>query len=235
VDELILVLRGERDDWELDRAALEVARFEHPCLRPEPYLAMLDSFAAELDRRTGRGAGGRLFVAAAGEYLFSELGFTGNREHYYDPANSCLNEVLTSRRGIPITLSVIYLEVARRLGRRAHGIGLPGHFLVRYDDGGYSVFVDAFDGGRVLTPAECFVLARQATGAPVEEDPRLLAPVSKRQILTRMLSNLRNAYRLRQAYGKALRVLEVLRAAHPGSDEFDQEARTLKRYLARWN
>jgi regulator of sirC expression with transglutaminase-like and TPR domain len=236
VDGLLEVLRGREDAITLDRAALELATIEYPGLRPEPYLELLDSYAAELHRRVSGDADGLAFVIAANEYLFFELGFVGNTASYYDAANSCLNYVLTARVGIPITLSLVYMEVARRLGRPVEGIGMPGHFLVRYDDGKYATYLDAFHGGRPLREEECFELARQVAGADVPQDPRLLEPVTKRQILVRMLANLRGVYLMREAYGKAVAVLNLLTAAHPGeATEYEREARELKRYLARMN
>jgi regulator of sirC expression with transglutaminase-like and TPR domain len=216
---LLDVLTGRSDEPGLDRVALEIARIEYPGLEIEPFVAILDSHAVELaDRLAGR-SGGPDYVEVANRYLFEELGFTGNATDYYDPRNSCLNEVLTARTGIPIALAVVYLEIGRRLAQPVYGIGLPGHFLVQYRDAEFSTFVDVFHGGRLLTPAECFDLARQSTGTPLSDDPRMLAPASKRQIAARMLHNLRGVYLHRQAYGKALQTLDLLVAADPNSAE----------------
>ncbi len=235
MDGLLKLLRGE-DGVTLDRAALELAAIEYPGLNPEPYLRLLDSYAAELGRRVTPGAGGPAFVIAANEFLFAELGFAGNADNYYDAANSCLNDVLTARLGIPITLSLVYMEVARRLGRRVHGIGMPGHFLVKYHDSEYSTFLDPFHGGRLLSEDDCFAVASRAAGTTVPREPRLLAPVTNRQILLRMLANLRGVYWERRAYGKAILVLNLLIAAHPGeAGEYQRELRELRRYLARLN
>jgi regulator of sirC expression with transglutaminase-like and TPR domain len=114
----------------LDTAALEMAFIEHPGLNPAVSLETLDRIASELATRLGSAMDGATFVRIANQYLFEELGFRGNDSEYYDPRNSCLDEVLARRMGIPITLAVVYIEVARRLGRPVFGIGLPGHFLV---------------------------------------------------------------------------------------------------------
>ena len=219
VERLLDLLAGRGDDLELDRAALELARIEYPGLEIEPFVAVLDSHAMELGGRLGTCSGGPDYVDAANQYLFGELGFTGNSQNYYDTRNSCLNEVLTDRTGIPITLAVIYLEIARRLAKPVYGIGLPGHFVVQYRDESFSTFIDVFHGGRLLTPAQCFALAGEVTGGEISQDPRLLAPVGKRQIVIRMVNNLRGIYSSRRAYGKALQTLNLLLAADPDAAE----------------
>jgi regulator of sirC expression with transglutaminase-like and TPR domain len=219
VEALLNLLAGRDDDLELDRAALTLARIEYPGLDIEPFLAILDSYAAELASRLDDHGDGSDFVATANQYLFSELGFTGNSQSYYDPRNSCLNEVLTERTGIPIALAAVYLEIARRLAKPVYGIGLPGHFLVQYRDDHFSAFIDVFNGGKLLTPAECFELAARATGSEIPSDQRLLATSSKRQILMRMVNNLRGVYLSRRSYGKALQTLDLLLAGNPNSAE----------------
>ena len=136
-----------------------------PEVAADPFLGLLDSHANELGERVEGMSDGEEFVGAMNEYFFDELGFEGNRRDYYDPANSCLNEVLTRRKGIPITLSVVCMEVARRLERPLFGIALPGHFILGYNDGEFSAFIDPFNAGQLLCESECFELARRATGA----------------------------------------------------------------------
>lgn len=216
---LLDLLTGRSDEPALDRAALEIARIEYPGLDIEPFMGHLDSYAVELSERLAGRSGGAEYVAGANQYLFGELGFTGNTGNYYDPRNSCLNEVLTSRTGIPITLAVVYLEIGRRLAQPVSGIGLPGHFLVQYRDADFETFIDVFNGGRLLTTTECFDLARQSSGVPLGDDPRMLAPVGKRQIAIRMLHNLSNVYLNRRAFAKALQSLNLLVAADPNSAE----------------
>jgi regulator of sirC expression with transglutaminase-like and TPR domain len=220
---LLDLLTGRSEEPGLDRAALELARIEYPSLDPEPFVGILDSYARELSARLAGRAGGSGYVEVANQYLFDELGFTGNAGNYYDPRNSCLNEVLTARTGIPITLAVVYLEIGRRLAQPLYGIGLPGHFLVEYRDANFAAFIDVFHGGKLLTTAECFDLAREAAGVPLRYDPRMLAPASQRQILTRMLHNLRGVYLQRRAYAKALQTLNLLVAADPHSAEEYQQ------------
>lgn len=199
-----------RADMNLDQAALLLATIEFPDLDTGAFLRILDSYAVDLAGRMRDGAG---FVSTANRYLFEELGFAGNTADYYSPANSCLNEVLSSKTGIPITLSVVYLEIARRLAKPVFGIGLPGHFLVEYDDGLYSTYIDPFHGGKLLNAADCFELAQTAA------DPALLARVDKRQILARMINNLRGIYFSREARRKLLQILNLLLEANPDSAE----------------
>jgi regulator of sirC expression with transglutaminase-like and TPR domain len=219
VKRLLDLLAGRDRDVNLDQAALDLAQIEFPGLAIEPFLELLDSHAAELSERLTGAASGADFVTTANHYLFEELGFRGNTRNYYDARNSCLNEVLTRREGIPITLSLVYMEIARRLGKPVRGIGLPGHFVVRYDDGAYSTYIDPFNGGRLLTAQECFTLAREASGVELELDSRAHEPVSKRQILFRMINNLRRAYQQRGSNGKSLEILGLLLHANPNSAE----------------
>jgi regulator of sirC expression with transglutaminase-like and TPR domain len=223
VDGLLELIAGRDADVPLDRAALELARIEFPELDAEAFVSLLDSYATELSARLGGARDGVTYVSEANRYLFEELGFRGNTNDYYDPRNSCLNEVLTVRTGIPITLSLVYLEIARRLERPVQGIGLPGHFIVRYDDGLYSAFLDPFHGGCRLERDECFALAREASQVEIEPSPKWLAPVGKRDILVRMLRNLGAAYASRGSTAKAIDVLSLLIRANPDSaDEYRQ-------------
>lgn len=216
---LLDLLIGRNQDLGLDRAALELARIEYPNLEIEPYIALLDSHAGELSRRLSGRPSGAAYVETANRYLFQELGFRGNEANYYDPRNSCLNEVLTTRMGIPITLAVVYLEISRRLGQPVYGIGMPGHFLAEFRGADFAAWIDVFHGGQVLTRDQCFDLASEASGAPLPPDPRMLTPVSDRQILVRMLRNLRGIYFQRQAWSKALQTLDLLLAADSGAAE----------------
>src|ERR687885_2626468 len=145
------LVQGPEDDLPLDEAALLIAAHAQPDLDVEVELAALDGLAAGVDRTLD---GWR-------RHLFVDLGFSGNVKRYYDPANSFLNEVVRRRRGLPITLSVLGMEVGRRLGLRLEGVGMPGHFLLRH---GPDVYVDPFDGGRVLDRAGCVERFRAVNG-----------------------------------------------------------------------
>ncbi len=210
---------GNKSEVALDVAALEMAGIERPGLEPGPYLEILNRIASELDTRLGT-ADGPKFVRMTNEYLFQELGFRGNDAEYYDPRNSCLDVVLDRRTGIPITLSVVYIEVARRLGRPVFGIGLPGHFIVQYDDGDYSTYLDPFHAGKLLSEQDCRQLAREITGVDMAAEPSELAPVSTRYILVRMLNNLRSAYFRAKQYAKAGAVMDLLVEAFPANADY---------------
>jgi regulator of sirC expression with transglutaminase-like and TPR domain len=202
----------------LDMASLEIASIETPELDPEPYLAILDRLALELAARLPGSADGREFVRAANDYLFGDLGFHGNETDYNNPLNSCLNFVLDRRTGIPIALSVVYIEVARRLGRPVGGVGLPGHFIVQYDDGEFATFIDPFHSGKLLTDEDCRQLARDRTGS--DADATALAPVGNRYIVVRILNNLRSAYFRRKQFDKTVAVTDLLIEAFPRNPEY---------------
>jgi regulator of sirC expression with transglutaminase-like and TPR domain len=207
------------DECRLDVAALEMAAIEYPDLAVGPYVERLDHMGLELEDETV-GLSGPNFVARLNTFLFDEIGFRGNEKNYYDPRNSCLNWVLDQRTGIPITLSVVYIEVARRLRRPVFGIGLPGHFVVQYDDGGFSTFLDPFNGGKLLNQEDCRKLSRSATGTDVGFDLRLLRPVGTRHILIRMLNNLRAAYFQREDFTRAATVLNLLIQSSPETSDY---------------
>jgi regulator of sirC expression with transglutaminase-like and TPR domain len=217
----LLDLLGRRPSRiELDRAALEIARIEYPDLDAGLAITQLDHHALAVAERARDLSDGRSFVQAANQYLFVEAGFRGNDEDYYNPENSCLNRVLETKRGIPITLSVIYMEIARRLSKQVSGVGLPGHFVIRYDDAEYSAVIDPYHGGALLDAAQCCRLAQ------VESlDHGMLDPVDRRHIAMRMINNLRGIYFARHEPAKALQVLDLLIAAAPDSaDEHKQRA-----------
>lgn len=214
------LLARRESSIELDRAALEIARLEYPDLDAGRVTGELDRYAADIADRAQDLSDGPRFIETANQYLFREVGLQGNDDDYYNPDNSCLNRVIESKLGIPITLSVIYIEVARRLAKPVSGIGLPGHFLVRYDDGQYATFIDPFHGGTLLDAEGCCRLAQAES-----LDPELLAPVDRRAIAMRMINNLRQIYFSRRDSERALRLIDLLIEADPsGADEHKQRA-----------
>jgi regulator of sirC expression with transglutaminase-like and TPR domain len=208
----------DQREGRLDLAALEIASIETPDLDPAPFLAVLDRIASAIAARLPASTHGREFVRVANEYLFGDLGFRGNEIDYNDPRNSCLNFVLDRRTGIPIALSVVYIEVARRLDRPVSGVGLPGHFIVQYDDGEFAAYIDPFHAGRLLTRDECRQLARDRTGS--DADAAALAPVGTRYIVVRMLNNLRSAYFRSKQFDKMVAVTDLLIEAFPRNPEY---------------
>ncbi len=216
---LIDALTNENSRATLDVAALDLARVEFPGLDTEASLSRLESLADQIHTALPDRATGLQFIEAVNSCLFDHLQFRGNEEDYYDPRNSCLNAVLSRRLGIPISLSVVYIEIARRLGRPVSGVGLPGHFIVVYEDAGCRYWVDPFHNGRILSFDDCCALALQAGGVDLRSNPGVLAPVSKRQILVRMLSNLKAIYLKGHALNKARAILDILIDAMPNYAE----------------
>ena len=200
------LIAGRPAALELDEAALEIARIHDPGLDAGATLALLDEWAEEIKAALPPAAGGAQYLHAAHTFLFGKLGLRGDREDYYAPENSCLHLVMERRRGLPITLAALYMEIARRLLRPVYGVPLPGHFVCRYNDGLIDVLVDVFHGGELLTPGDAWALAEAATGRRATPPPDALAPAPHGQILARMLNNLRNAY-LRRGDGRRARLI----------------------------
>jgi regulator of sirC expression with transglutaminase-like and TPR domain len=156
-------------------------------------------------------------IAAVHQVLFCEMRFQGDELDYYHPDNALLPRVLDRRRGLPISLAVIYVAVARRCGIEAAGVAFPGHFLVRCEVEEGIVVVDPFHGGRTLDIADCRRLLSETTGSDVEFDPDLLTPASPRAVLTRILANLRAMYLRRADEARALRAHERMVLLNPRS------------------
>lgn len=209
----------ERDDASLDlgRAALLVALTEYPDLEVEAYLGRFDQMAADLRPRIGAEHDARRIAAILANYLFDELGFAGNAADYYDPRNSYLNDVLDRRLGIPITLSLLYLELGKRLGLPLEGVGLPGHFVVYYADPSAPILIDPFERGALLDEAACRDRLRALHGHAIDLTPGMLRPVGARAILFRMLNNLKGAYGRREQYGRAARMVDLMLLVEPGA------------------
>jgi regulator of sirC expression with transglutaminase-like and TPR domain len=201
----------------LAEAALLIAQEEYPALDIGAYLRRLDRMAEAARPRTGAATNPRRFLDGLNDYLFRREGFRGNTESYYDPRNSFLNEVLDRRTGIPITLAVVYLELARRLGMPLLGVGMPGHFLVKYAGSDDEIVIDPFGGGAMLSPADCQRILDQLYSGRVAFEPRMLAPVGSRHILTRMLNNLKGIFLGANQYDKAFAVVDKLLLLHPDS------------------
>jgi regulator of sirC expression with transglutaminase-like and TPR domain len=203
-------------DIDLARAAFVIARSEYPALDVEAYLARLDGLAEKaVSARQTVDPLGRLHRLR--EYLFEEQGFAGNTDDYFDPRNSYLNAVLDRRVGIPITLSLVLIEVGRRLALQVEGIGLPGHFVTGARVGGEHVLLDPFNGGAILTGEACGDLVARAVGRPVELTAEQFVPVTKRQFLIRILNNLKGAYWRREAWRKVVAVIDRLLVLTPGA------------------
>jgi regulator of sirC expression with transglutaminase-like and TPR domain len=176
---------------DLARAALYMAQEAYPNLEPAEYLNALDVMAAEVAERLPPERYPMRVLQTVNQYLYDDLGFHGNSTDYYDPRNSYFNEVLDRRTGIPITLSLVYLELTKRLDFPMVGVGMPGHFLIRPLVGEMEVFVDPYNRGEVMFPEDCASRLNQVYGTPVEWRSEYLQPVTSRQLLARMLTNLK--------------------------------------------
>ncbi|OGA39343.1 MAG: hypothetical protein A3G28_08055 [Betaproteobacteria bacterium RIFCSPLOWO2_12_FULL_68_19] len=197
------LLAREDSRIELARACLMVAQDAYPELDVERYLAEIERMAMRLRGRMPQAHGAEGRVVALNQFLFDELGFWGNIENYYDPRNSYLNEVIERKTGIPLTLSILYMEIGRRIGLPLQGVSFPGHFLVRLRLRGGMLVLDPFSGGAPQSEAELRERLQRvipegiADNVPVAELPldQFLEPASNRQILARMLRNLKGIYR----------------------------------------
>ena len=215
-------IRAPEPGLDLARAALQIAGIEYPVLAPDPYVDELNTLALRSRARIPDDPLHRLHRLR--EFLFEEERFRGNTEDYFDPRNSCLNDVLDRRVGIPITLALVLIEVGRRVGLRIEGIGLPGHFVVSVDVGEDRVLLDPFNGGAMLTQEACADVVARALGRRVTLKPEHLAPVTKAQFLVRMLNNLKAIYCKQEAWSKALGVIDrlILLGETPAADLRDR-------------
>jgi regulator of sirC expression with transglutaminase-like and TPR domain len=247
---------------DLATAALLIARVEHPTLDAAPYIEQLDAYGLEAAQRVADASlhhadvplsadpARHAQIAAINDYLFHELGFVGNEVNFEDPRNSFLNDVLDRRTGIPITLALLYMEIARRAGVYVEGINFPGHFLLRcpprqghpYSE---SLVIDAFHGGAILSMDACRQLLRRHAGDDAEFDARTQGRATKPQILARMLLNLKRSYVQMLSFPQARDVTDLLLAVEPSTlaeirdrgllayhlKDFSGALRDLQRYL----
>jgi regulator of sirC expression with transglutaminase-like and TPR domain len=203
-------------ELDLGRAALLFARAEYPHLNVEHYLDRLDAMAGSLRAEMALEGEPLRRVALLNRFLFVTEGFRGNAEQYYDPRNSFLNEVLDRKLGIPISLSAVYMELAWRLDMPVVGVGFPGHFLVKYLHGEPGIIIDPFHRGAVLSEADCRRRLEAMSEGGVTLRPEHLRPVTKRQIVARMLANLKQLYLRARDFPKAVRIIDLMLAASPG-------------------
>lgn len=211
------LLRRNDAEIPLDRAALLFAAVEYDGLDVDAYLGRLNAMASGLRGRVSSQHSPGRAVAAMNSYLFDEQGFGGNALSYYDPRNSYLNEVLDRRLGIPISLSVLYLELARRVGFPLEGVGMPGHFLLRYPDPTQPILVDAFNQGAIVTEEACRQRLRGLFGDELPLTTEMLEPVGTRAILFRMLNNLKGIYAQHEDLARAARTVDLMLLVEPSA------------------
>jgi regulator of sirC expression with transglutaminase-like and TPR domain len=208
-------------DLELDlaEAALLIAAQEYLDLDVRGYLVRLDEMGRALRARLENEQRPERAVMALNHYLFQELGFRGNTEQYYDARNSYLNEVLERRTGIPITLSLVYIEVARRAGLDVEGVGLPGHFVVRVQTAAHGLLVDPFHGGLLLTELDCQQRLDRIFSGKVKLEPHMLRACGPKDMIERVLRNLKAIHLRDEDNARALRVVDLLITLSPDSAE----------------
>lgn len=214
--EFLRLIRDE-DEPDLTLLALEVARDAYPTLDSSAYLGRIDALADRVRDRCPQGAKPRHILGQINWVLFVEEKFRGNTEDYYDARNSYLNQVLDRRVGIPISLSLVYLAVADRLGLAMAGVNLPAHFVVRAGQGPGAIFVDPFHAGKLLDRRGCEALVAEVMGRPSVDLPdATLAPCPVRVVVARMLRNLKASYLREHEFASALPVLRRLVALEKG-------------------
>jgi regulator of sirC expression with transglutaminase-like and TPR domain len=225
IHEWTRLVQREDDAIDLAEAALVIARTEYRELDVAAQLRRLDAMAARLD--AGPAASPLSNIQVMNEYLFEKEKFSGNEEEYDDPRNSFLNDVLDRKKGIPITLSLVYTEIARRRELPVVGVGFPGHFLVKYLAGRAAsvrsgippeeILVDPYNRGAILTREDCIGLLKAHFGGEAELKPEFLAASTHKEILARMLNNLKGSYFRRQNFPKVLAMIEMALAIDPAS------------------
>jgi regulator of sirC expression with transglutaminase-like and TPR domain len=179
------------EEFDLEEGVWLLALTQYPEINVEAYRALLDHFATEIRERIDFSETNKEILTTINNYVFDELGFSGDQESYYDPQNSYLNRVVDRRRGNPINLSLLYLLLARRLELPVAGIGLPGHFICRHQSTSEEIYIDPFHHGKFLTKADCIQYLVSGSHGLQDE---FLAPVSTRRILMRICSNLHQIY-----------------------------------------
>jgi regulator of sirC expression with transglutaminase-like and TPR domain len=214
--ELFRELARQPDDQvDLALGALLLAEEEYPELDRQRYLDRLQELGEEARSRLTSARSAAERVQTLAQLLAWDHGFHGNRDDYYDPRNSFLNDVLDRRVGIPITLSVLYIDVARRAGMEVEGVGFPAHFMARHED----VLFDPFGEGRVLSIDDCRELLVRTSDGRVAFRDEMLAPTAPKQILVRMLNNLKHIYIRSKYYRKAIGIIGRLLILEPTNYE----------------
>lgn len=224
------MLAEPEETFSLAEAALLIAQDEYPSLDVDAYMQRLDAIAENVQQRLGPDRGYEDTILALNQFLFDEYGLSGNIGDYYDPRNSYLNDVLDRKLGIPITLSIVYIEIGRRLGLPLEGVSFPGHFLVKLEVDQGDVVLDPFSGGICLSEED---LIARLEDMPLDEHPPVpelaraivAQPTGKKQIVARMLRNLKQIYLHHNDLTKALSALNRLLLITPNlSDEIRERA-----------
>ncbi|HYN27758.1 MAG TPA: transglutaminase-like domain-containing protein, partial [Burkholderiales bacterium] len=211
------VVSGPEEAIDLAEAALLIATHVYPDLDVAHHLARIEELAKTLESRIQPDSGLSQRILALNEYLFAELGFVANEEDYYDPRNSCLNEVLDRRVGIPITLSLLYMEVGARIGLPLQGVSFPGHFLVKCALPEGAVVLDPYSGGISIRVADLQKRLGKVRDGEVSSAivAGMLVAAGKKEIILRLLRNLKAIYLRGQKFDRALPILDWIVATVP--------------------
>jgi regulator of sirC expression with transglutaminase-like and TPR domain len=213
---LVKLLAGKEEEIDLARAALLLARLDNDEVDVDAYLREIDRLGKEAAAGLAKDADDKARLEALNKYLFTQRGFHGSRGDYYHRSNSYLNEVIDDREGLPITLSVLYMELGRRLGLKIVGVGLPGHFIVKHVPAkGEGQLIDVYDGGKFLTREDAEKIVRLAGRTTLKEEH--LAPATKKAIVVRMVQNLMGLAVRDEDATAMLRYLDVTLALAPES------------------
>lgn len=244
-----LIPLAAQPDCDLAEGALYLACLEFPELEAQAFLKIIHHWADDIRAQFPPTDGDALRLKTLNGYFFNQLGFRGAIEDYYSPDNSFLNRVIETRRGIPITLSVLYISLARRVGLKVWPVGYPGHFLVKSLQDGEEIFLDIHGGGRIADWEVRRPLLERALGRDAVELPENLAVATPLDVYTRMLNNLKSVYLAARQFPRAIAVIKLLAALRPdnirelrdlgvaqfASGDLSGAKATFSDYLVRWS
>jgi len=224
---------SKNPNYNLFDKCLKMAQIlEYPELDISKYVEKINEMGNSLKIKIGQVKNSTYHISMLNEYLFDELGFDGAEEDYYDPGNSFLNVVLDKKTGIPITLSIIYAEVAKSIGLNLQIIGFPGHVIVKYKE---EIILDPFYSGRLLTIEDLEEILTRNFGEVDVLVPEYLNEATTDQLLTRLLRNLKNAYTQSYAYNNAMKCTDMILGMQPESPEEIRDKGILEERLLRYD
>jgi regulator of sirC expression with transglutaminase-like and TPR domain len=224
---------SKNPNYNLIEKCLKMAQIlEYPELNISKYIEKINEIGNSLKIKIGEVKNPTYIISMLNEYLFDELGFHGAEEDYYDPVNSFLNVVLDKKTGIPITLSILYSEVAKHVGLNLRIVGFPGHVIVKYKK---EIILDPFYRGRLLTIEDLEKILNVNFGEDIEFVPEYLNEATTEQLLTRLLKNLKNAYTQSYAYDNAMKCTDMILGMQPESPEEIRDKGILEERLLRYN
>jgi len=224
---------SKNPNYNLIEKCLKLAQIlEYHELNVSKYIEKINDIGKSLKIKMGQVENPTYLISILNEYLFDELGFHGAEEDYYDPGNSFLNIVLDKKTGIPITLSIIYAEIAKNIGLDLRIVGFPGHVIVKYKN---EIILDPFYRGRLLTIDDLEEILDRNFGDGVEFIPEYLNEATTEQLLTRLLRNLKNAYTQSYAYDNAMKCTDMILGMQPESPEEIRDKGILEERLLRYD